>query len=115
MMVRVEFTVRPRRATPEEPTAKPMPKAVGMVPLLSAETERIASATVVMPALSMASAVTVVTGEGVSVSCRRNRVPVTMMPSTSVEAEALAGADCAAAMVGALRMPRQSAGAMSAD
>jgi hypothetical protein len=47
---KVELTVSPRSATPDEPAAKPAPKAVGMVPLLSAEMLRTTSEMVVSPA-----------------------------------------------------------------
>src|SRR5436305_204457 len=79
MRVSVELTVRPRSDTAEEPAPKPLAKAVGIDPLLSAEIERTASETLLMPAFFRLSADRMVTGEGVSVSVRRNSVPVTTM------------------------------------
>ena len=52
---------------------------MGIDPLLSAEIERIASATLVIPARWRFSVVSTVTGEAVSVLARRKTEPVTTM------------------------------------
>ncbi len=80
MSTSVEFTVKPRNATPDAPAAKPPPKAVGMVPLLSEVSERTTSDTVVSELLLIWSRVRTVTGDGVSL--RWNMVPVTTTVST---------------------------------
>ncbi len=94
--VSVEFTDRPRNETPDEPAPKPPVNEVGTEPLLSAEIERTASDTLLMPALASESEVSTVTGDGVSVSVRRNSVPVTTM-SCGWSASAVAGAAAGAA------------------
>jgi hypothetical protein len=75
----VEFTVRPRSATPEEPAAKPLENALGIEPLLSAEIERTTSDTVVRPLRWICCAEITVTGDGVSTSMRGTAEPVTVM------------------------------------
>ena len=72
----VELTVRPRSETPAPPEPKPLANAEGIEPELSAEIDRIASATLVMPAFSRFSFDSVVIGDTVS-RLERNSVPVT--------------------------------------
>ena len=66
MSTRVELTVRPRRAIPEAPAANAPGNDVGNVPLLSADSVRTTSATVVSPLLAMSAALITVTGDTVS-------------------------------------------------
>jgi hypothetical protein len=92
---RVDETPRPRSETAEPPALKPPWKPVGIEPAPSAEIERMASAAVLMPARCRFSEVSTVTGDGVSVSVRRNSEPVTTISSTCVCSAA--GAVCATA------------------
>ncbi|CAA9533982.1 MAG: hypothetical protein AVDCRST_MAG23-1284 [uncultured Sphingosinicella sp.] len=81
--VSVELTVRPRSDTAAEPWPKPPVNAVGIEPLLSAEIERTASATLVMPRRASDSELSTVTGDAVSLVVRRNSEPVTTISSVS--------------------------------
>ena len=73
----MDDTPRPRSETAEPPAEKPFWNPVPIDPALSAEIERIASLAVVIPAFASVSEVSTVTGDGVSVSVRRNSEPVT--------------------------------------
>ena len=81
MSTSVELTVRPRKATPDEPAAKPLPNAVGIVPLESLVSDRTMSATFVRPLSSIFSRDKIVTGEAVLKSCCLIIVPVTVTVS----------------------------------
>ena len=69
--------MRPRSATPEAPEAKPLEKAVGSVPLLSALMERNTWETEVRPLRLICSALITCTGDGVSMSICGISEPVT--------------------------------------
>jgi len=101
---RVDDTPRLRSDTAAPPAEKPLVKPLPIEPAPSAEAERIASVTLVMPARSRFSAVMTVTGNAVWVSDWRKMVPVTTMsPSPDgasccgAVAPVLAGASCASA------------------
>jgi hypothetical protein len=80
---KVEETPKPRSETATPPAEKRLWKPTPIEPPLSAETVRMASAAVVMPAFARLSAVSTETGEGVSVLVRRNSEPVTTTSSDS--------------------------------
>ena len=117
--MRVEDTPRPRSETAAPPEEKPPWKPVEIEPAPSAETERIASLIVVMPALPSTSGVSTVTGEGDSVAVARlNSEPVTTISgaaSVDVVLACCANAGAAASTTAVRAEPASSRRAMVVD